>query len=167
MSDETLPSNFPTRQKIEAEGRSGRNRVTGKLKVALDLMVWQGQCRAVAAEHAGLADSSLRAALRKPHVLNHYNSELSALRTSLRAKNVHRLDALGDQPDNKMAAVQAIKALETIADQADAAHRPGMQQLPGLQIVILCGAAAPRIIGPSMPQQIEGEVVPNRPASTP
>src|SRR5258707_14279030 len=88
MSDNSLPTAFPTRQAAAIPGRSARNKVTGKLRTALDLMVWSGERRAEAAEKAGLADSSLRFALRKPHVLQHYNAELAALRTSLRAKNV-------------------------------------------------------------------------------
>jgi hypothetical protein len=74
MSDNLLPTTLPTRQAAAIEGRSRRGTVTGKLKAALDLMVWSGERRAHAAEKAGLADSSLRAALRKPHVLQHYNA---------------------------------------------------------------------------------------------
>src|ERR1700737_395536 len=107
-----------TRQAAAIEGRSRRGAVTGKLRTALDLMVWSGKKRADAAEKAGLADSSLRAALRKPHVLQHYNAELKALRTSLRAKNVHRLDTIADDSKNDMARVAAVKALEGIADHA-------------------------------------------------
>src|SRR6202035_2184841 len=70
----TLPTAFPTRQAAAIEGRSRRGAVTGKLKTALDIMVWEGLKRVDAAAKAGLADSSLRAALRKPHVLQHYNA---------------------------------------------------------------------------------------------
>src|SRR5216683_1907793 len=110
----TLPTAFPTRQAAAIEGRSRRGAVTGKLRTALDLMVWSGEKRAGAAEKAGLADCSLRAALRKPHVLQHYNAELTALRTSLRARNVHRLDTIADESRNDMARVAAVKALEVI-----------------------------------------------------
>jgi hypothetical protein len=144
----TAPKIFPTRQAAAIEGRSRRGAVTGKLRNALDLMVWSGLRRAEAAEKAGLADSSLRFALRKPHVLQHYNAELAALRTSLRAKNVHRLDTIADESKNDMARVAAVKALETIADQADEKQRPGAQILPGLQIVII-GGPAPKVIGPA------------------
>src|SRR5260370_19037579 len=118
MPDNSLPTAFPTRQAAAIEGRSRRGAVTGKLRAALDLMVWSGERRADAAEKAGLADSSLRAALRRPHLLAHYNAELSPLRTSLRAKNVHRLDTIADDSKNDMARVAAVKALEVISDQA-------------------------------------------------
>jgi hypothetical protein len=44
MSDEHLPA--ATRQAVAIPGRSRRGAVTGKLKAALDLMVWSGDKRA-------------------------------------------------------------------------------------------------------------------------
>jgi hypothetical protein len=170
MSENSLPTApkiFPTRQAAAIPGRSARNKVTGKLRVALDLMVWSALRRADAAEKAGLADSSLRFALRKPHVLQHYNAELAALRTSLRAKNVHRLDTIADESKNDMARVASIKALEQITSQADEKQRPGMAQMPGLQIVIMNGTVAPKIIGPEpfpTPAAIPDHTVDHEPA---
>jgi hypothetical protein len=141
-----MPDDLPTvttRQAAAIEGRSGRLKVTGKLRVALDLMVWSGKPRAEAAAEAGMADSSLRFSLRKPHVLAHYNGELAALRTSLRARNVHRLDGIADSSGNDMAKVSAIKAMEALADQADATAKPGLQQAPGMVIIINNGSATP------------------------
>jgi hypothetical protein len=150
MSENSLPTAFPTRQAAAIEGRSRRGAVTGKLRTALDLMVWQGEKRAAAAEKAGLADSSLRSALRKRHVLAHYNAELAALRTSLRAKNVHRLDTIADDSRNDMARVAAVKALEVITDQADERTGPLMTTTPGIQIVIVHREPAPREINPTI-----------------
>src|SRR5690242_3917913 len=96
MSENPLPTKLPTRQAKAVEGRSKRLRVTGKLRMAIEAMIWEGLPRKEAAEKAGLADSSLRFALRKAHVLAHHNAELAALRTSLRARNVHRLDNIAD-----------------------------------------------------------------------
>jgi hypothetical protein len=153
MSEDFLPTALPTapptRQAAAIEGRSRRGAVTGKLRIALDLMVWQGEKRANAAEKAGLADSSLRAALRKRHVLAHYNAELAALRTSLRAKNVHRLDTIADDSRNDMARVAAVKALEVITDQADERTGP-LTTTPGIQIVIVHREPAPREINPTI-----------------
>jgi hypothetical protein len=167
MSENSFPTTLPTRQAAAIEGRSRRSAVTGKLKTALDLMVWSGERRADAAEKAGLADCSLRAALRKPHVLQHYNAELAALRTSLRAKNVHRLDGIADTSKNDMARVAAVKAMEAIADQADEKQRPGAAILPGLQIVIVNGTNPPRIIGPApfpAPANIPPQTIDHQPA---
>jgi hypothetical protein len=55
--NDSLPTR-PTRQKLAIEGRSRRGAVTGKLKAALEAMVWEGARRPDAAEPAGLADDS-------------------------------------------------------------------------------------------------------------
>jgi hypothetical protein len=149
MAEDNLPTAFPTRQAAAIPGRSARNKVTGKLKTALDLMVWENLRRKEAAEKAGLADASLRFAFRKPHVIAYYHAGLKALRDNLRASNVHRLDTIADDSKNDMARVAALKALEVIADQADEKQRPGAAILPGLQIVIVNGTASPKVIGPA------------------
>jgi hypothetical protein len=137
MSENTLPTAVPTRQAIEAKDRSERMRVTGKLKVAIEAMIWEGLPRADAAAKAGMADSSLRFALRKPHVLAHHSAELATLRTSLRARNVHRLDSIADKSGNDMARVQAVKTLEGLADASEHLHGAGQSRAPGVQIVIV------------------------------
>lgn len=146
MSENSLPTALPTRQAVEAKGRSARNRVTGKLKVAIEAMIWEGLPRAEAATKAGLADSSLRFALRKPHVLAHHNAELAALRTSLRARNVHRLDSIADKSGNDMARVQAVKTLEGLADPAEQQLGAGPRETPGIVIRIIQPAPAPKTI---------------------
>jgi hypothetical protein len=90
-------------------------------------------------------------------VLQHYNAELAALRTSLRAKNVQRLDTIADDSKNDMARVAAVKALEMIADQADERGPRGAGTVPGLQIVII-GGATPKVIGPAPTPMIGHEV---------
>lgn len=100
--------------------------------------------------HGGIS-SEIHNSSGLPECVAHYNSELAALRTSLRAKNVHRLDSIADDSKNDMAKVAALKALETIVDQADVTARPGMQQLPGL-IIVNNGTAAPKVIGPAEDQ---------------
>jgi hypothetical protein len=81
----------PTRQAVEAKGRTTPGRVTGKLKAAIDRMVWFGDKRADAATAAVLTDHGLRSALRKPHVLGHLRSELALLREGERPRSIHRL----------------------------------------------------------------------------
>jgi hypothetical protein len=98
-----------TRQAAAIPGRSRRGAVTGKLKTALDLMVWDNLKRKDAAAKAGLADSSLRFAFRKSHVMAYYHAELKALRDNLRAHNVHRLDKIADESKNDMARVDAMR----------------------------------------------------------
>ncbi len=155
-----VPTVLPTRQAVAIEGRSQRGKVTGKLKHALDLMVWRGDKRDDAASAAGLSVDALRAALKKPHVLAHFHAELAALRNSLKARNIHRLDGLADQTENKNAAVAAIKAMEQLdMVESERAPHPGAQQRPGLVIVITGGRDRPstRIEPPIAPLTIEHE----------
>jgi hypothetical protein len=138
MTDNSIAQ---TRQSVAIEGRSRKGMVTGKLKVAIELMVWSAARRAEAAEKAGLTDHSLRAALKKPHVLRFYQEELRVLRESLRAKNFHRLDTIAEESPNAMAKVAAIKTMEQLSDN-EASNRGGGQPIPGLQIVVIAPGAA-------------------------
>ena len=153
----------PTRQAIAAKERSGKLTVSGKLKIAIDLMLFEGSCRADAATAAGMKDHSLREAMKKPHVKQYYNAGLDVLRTSERARNISALAKVRDTSDNGMAVVSAAKALEQIAEQGEERTRPGLGMLPGLQIVIVSGSAPPRTIGPQPAPMID--VTPN--ADTP
>lgn len=150
MSENSLPTALPTRQAAAIEGRSRRGAVTGKLKIALEAMIWEGLPRTEAAAKAGMADSSLRFALRKPHVLAHHNAELAALRTSLRARNAHRLNTIAQDSPNHMASVAAIKTLESLAETSEQHLTAAPLQTPGITIRILHvapDADQPRLIG--------------------
>jgi hypothetical protein len=70
-------------------------------------------------------------------VLAHYDGELAALRTSLRARNVHRLDGIADNSGNDMAKVAAIKTMEGLADASEQLHGANQSRTPGVQIVIV------------------------------
>jgi hypothetical protein len=131
---ENLPAE-PTRQAIEAKGRTAPGRVTGKLKAAIERMIWQGDKRADAAVAAGMTDHGLRSALRKSHVKAAYLAELDLLRTSERARNVHALVDVRDASDNAMARVAAAKELERSAEQQPSFAGSGMR--PGLLIVVV------------------------------
>jgi hypothetical protein len=133
MTDVSLPV-APQRQPLE--------RITGKVRAAIDAMVWSGLPRSKAAEAAGISEHGLYKALRKPPVRAHYLRELEVLRTSERARNIHTLAEVRDQTTNQMARVQAVKALEQLDDQPQA--RQGMQaSVPGLVIVVNQSAPNP------------------------
>jgi hypothetical protein len=110
--------------------------VTGKVRKAIDAMVWLGLSRDEAAAHAGLAVHSLYQAFRKPSVKSHYLRELDVLRTSERARNVHALIEVRSQPDNQMARVQAVKALEQLSD-TDQGRGGAAPAQPGIVIQIV------------------------------
>jgi hypothetical protein len=100
---------------------------------------------------------SLRAALSKPHVKAFYLAQLEVLRSSEKARNIHRLVAIRDAANN-MPAVQAIKALEQLEDIAT--HSSNVQRSPGLQIVIMQSATSPVL--PSAPTLEHEPTVPQR-----
>ena len=123
-----------TRQSQAIDGRSAPLKVTGKLRFAIEQMVWHGARRQDVAERAGLKGHSLRAALRKGHVMAHYHDELRVLRESTRAKNFHRLDDIAESSPNAMAKVAAIKVMEAVSDPIASAAQG--QQFAGFVIDI-------------------------------
>jgi hypothetical protein len=105
MPDPIVPA--VTRQKVEAEGHSRKGTVTGKGRVALDAMIWGG-IRKEAAEQAGLADASIRFAMRKvaSWPTRTANWQPCAPRS---APSVHRFARIADDSKNDMARVSAPK----------------------------------------------------------
>jgi len=140
--------NKPTRQALAVRGRSAPGRVSGKLRSALERMVWQGDKRADAAAAAGMTDHGLRSALRKSHVKAAYLAELDLLRTSERARSVHALVDVRDASDNAMARVAAAKELERSASEQ--ASFAGAPIRPGLVIVVLPAAQASPVPSPQV-----------------
>lgn len=139
MDAQTSTELQPTRQQLAARDRSAPGKVTGKLKTAIDAMVWRGLKRDEAAATAGLTDHGLYVALSRPHVRAYYLSQCEVLRTSGRARRIHRLEQIAEQDDNKQAAVNAIKALDYQEDQQAAARQT--QTTPGFVIVVQQPAA--------------------------
>lgn len=129
-----LPSAKPAKETKEL-------RVTGKNRAAIDAMVWEGLIRSEAAEKAGLKDHALYVALTKPHVKAYYAQQCEVLRTSGRARRIHRLEAMLEQSDNKAAVINAALALESIGtDQATA--NTAQSAMPGVVIQIVTHASA-------------------------
>jgi hypothetical protein len=125
--------------------RTEIERITPKVRTAIEAMVWQALPRSAAAEAAGISEHGLYKALRKAPVRAFYLAELDVLRTSERARNIHTLAEVRDQTSNQMARVQAVKALEQISD--DSAAGSTASQVPGVvvQIINTTPAAAPVI----------------------
>lgn len=149
---ENLPAK-PTRQAIAVRGRSAPRCVTGKLRTAIERMIWQGDKRADAAVAAGMTDHGLRSALRKSHVKAAYLAELDLLRTSERARSVHALVDVRDASDNAMARVAAAKELERSAEQQPPFAGSGTR--PGMLIVVM---PAPQAL-PEQPEQPAPRVI--------
>jgi hypothetical protein len=116
MTDEKPSRELITQQDKQAD-KSPKNGIGGRLKAALDDMVWNGTPWDKAAVKANLTVRSMRMSLQKPHVLQHLRKLRAALLAQSSAKTFHRLTELRDQDENRNAAVQAARTLETLADE--------------------------------------------------
>jgi hypothetical protein len=75
------------------------------------------------------------------------SARIGVLRTSERARNIHALVDVGDNSENSMARVSAVKTLEAVSD-VEAARGGSATMTPGLVIQIVSGDAPPRVINP-------------------
>src|SRR6185436_9415778 len=142
----SLANHTPRTPAEAVVGRSGRLKVTGKLRVAIEAMVFKALPRDKAAAFAGLTEQAVYAALRKPHVCAFYDELLEVLRTSERARNLHTLYEVRDGT-NQMARVQAVRTLERqLQDDDDVPG--GRQAVPGFVInVVVAAPGAGHLIG--------------------
>jgi hypothetical protein len=128
-------------------------------------MIWEGLTRDQAAEAAGLTRHALYCALRKPHVLMHFRSELGTLRESTRPKNFHRLDSIAESSENDMARVAAVKAMEAISDEQQTRGPAGAS--PGVTIRIINQVAAPQATVVDVTPQPASSSAPDNPIFDP
>ena len=119
--------------------RSQPEQLSTEFKAAISEMVWSGADMKQAAKAVGITIQQLRNALDRPHVKQRYLRELEVLRSSARARSVHRLLELREG-ENGQVAIAAIRTLERMEEDADR-RPPGAQHGPGLQIVIVQGPA--------------------------
>ena len=112
-----------------------RLEVRGKLRHALDAMIWEGLTSDEAATQFDFRVRSLRDALSRPHVLAYIRTEREVLRASVMPKNIHRLREIRDAADN-MPAVNAIKLLEELGDD-HSQRQSGISASPGVTIRVV------------------------------
>ena len=122
-----------------ARNKTPTLRIGRTVKAAIDAMVERGLDYAHAAADAGISTRNMRLALTKPHVIAYYRSQCDVLRNAHRARNIHRLAQIRDAEDN-MPAVNAIKALEQLADEQT---NNKQTTSPGVTIRIVNVAATP------------------------
>lgn len=108
--------------------------MTPKRRALIDGMVWRGLKLAEAAIEAGMTERNAHMCAQDPKFRAALNAEMAAFKMSQRPRNVHRLAELRDQNEAKGAAVQAIRVLEDLAQQADAA--PPSDVRPGIVVII-------------------------------
>jgi hypothetical protein len=119
MTDETeKPAQELTVQQRAAIGKTIKGGVSGRLKAALDDMVWNGTAWDEAARKANLTVRAMRLAMGRPAVLAYLRRERGVRLVSASTKNLSRLEELRDQDANVTGAVQAAKAIEAMTSEA-------------------------------------------------
>lgn len=98
---------------LNQRSQPAANRLTAKVKQAVELMVWSGKPFDQAAAEVGLTTRAMRLALAKPHVMAFYRSEMQVLRSAEHPRSIHRLAQIRDKADNMPAVVAAKHLLET------------------------------------------------------
>lgn len=95
-SKQTASAHMPAAQKAAALVRKQNKQIeiSPKVKLAIDLMVFEGMKRDEAAETVGLAIISLRQAMLKPHNLAYLNEQMEVLRTSARPRALRKMTDL-------------------------------------------------------------------------
>jgi hypothetical protein len=155
---------MPQHVAFAANPRERRNtipakRIGGRLKQALDLMIWgDGERRYLpdneAAAKAGLNVLSIRLALQRPHVLAYYKQQREVLRARESPANIHRLVEIRDFAPN-LPAIHAIRLLEQIGDEQT--NKPNLPT-PGVTIRIVSLSSPPEPVDiKSNPRIIDAE----------
>jgi hypothetical protein len=122
----------PATKSVSVPDASGKERrISGKLKVACDAMVWEGTPWQEAAAAANMQVRSMRKALEKPHVKSYLRQQRRDFAAAASATNLHRALQIRDQDSNPMAALHAAKAIENDFAPADAAQNVHINQSVG------------------------------------
>ena len=154
MSDTALALPKPINLPANADGK--RLKVGGKLRIAINAMIWDGLPLDKAAEKANLTTAAVRQALAKSHVLQYLKAEREVLRSSINARNITRLAEIRDAADN-MPAVNAIKALEQLDDTVAAGSQ--RQSAPGIVFIINDRNATVAVDDGTARKTIAGDVI--------
>jgi hypothetical protein len=126
--------------KAPLKDRDRRRDIKGKLKQALDLMVFGREDRVAlpwneAAQAAGFRVDAMRKALDRPHVRRYLMASREVLRVAVSGQTISRLAVLRDQDSNMNAAVRAAMALEQIGTAEQS--RPSIMSMPGFIVQIV------------------------------
>jgi hypothetical protein len=135
-----------------------RERITGRLRHALDLMIWGDQTGKPlaydeAARAVNISTRSMRKSLERPTVRMYLQTQKQVLRACLSAKTLWRLEELGWQNENRNAAVAAIRCIEGQEEQS----RSFNAESPRLTIIIRQPDPAPAPVVVEHAPPIESE----------
>lgn len=115
--------------------RNERRSITGRMKIALDSMVFEGIAWDKAGPQAGLTVRTMRLAIERPHVIRYLRQQRDVFRASVCAGNISALAKLRADSGNAMAQLGAIKVLEQMGDDAQPGAAP--KQAAGMVIVVV------------------------------
>lgn len=104
------PTTYTRQRRSKAKSQPSHG-LGAKAEALVEAMVWDALGRDEAADKVGISRDYAYRLLRSPEVMRHFNTELEAMRTSGKARLVHRLEAITEQDDNQTAAVAAAKVL--------------------------------------------------------
>lgn len=152
--DASPPAITPPRKHLE---RSAPGRVTGRLKAALDAMLWENLTDNEAASKFKITVTAIRLALKRPHVARYLREQRQVLHARELGRNSQALIKIRDESANAMAQVAAVREIERIAD-GETQH-PRTPQAPGFVIIV-------QQPGPAMAQP-EPQIINVTPAPTP
>lgn len=138
------PAGPPTAAKVVVPGTRKDPKpkeVSGKLKVALDLMVFgddEGNPYEwnEAAVKANLTVRAMRLALERPHVLRYLNEQKQVFRKSVSAANILHARRIRNQSGNAMASISAIKLLEQLDERAPTSQATQRNVQPGVVVIV-------------------------------
>jgi Sigma-70, region 4 len=134
---DTMTSDIATSPRPGIPKRSQPGEISSKVRAVLELMVEEGLPWDEAARSLGISARSMRRQLERPAVIQALKRRREVFRASASAANIKHLVELRGQRTNLMAATKAIQLLEGIGE--DAARDRGIQQAPGLVVVIQGG----------------------------
>lgn len=97
-------------------------------------LVWDGLPFTTVFQKRGIPERTAYRWMREPAVIAAIKAEERVLRSSARAGNILALQKVRDTSENSLAVVQAVKALEQLADQEQGSAAPGQSR--GYVIVI-------------------------------
>lgn len=151
-----------------------QERISGKVRIAIDAMVLEALPRPKAAEKAGMSEHGLYKALRKPPVLRYMREQMQVLRESAAARTLAKAEQLMDGADSEHVQADMTKwlaGLEGISPITKSENTSIIKDMrPGLTINMLVmspDAADPRLIDGQMREGDNAKPINGLPQSVP
>jgi len=144
-------------KQITGTGKAPQQRVSAKVKAAIDAMVFEALPRRLAAEKAEMLEHSLYKAMRKPPTLRYLREQMQVLRTSAGAEGVARVAHLMHHAGSEhvqLGAAQWMAGIEGVSpvSRSESLH-VHQGTVPGLVINLIQQPAALLDVTPAVPSR--------------